>query len=762
MWASNKIILITGIILLASVALGVLVHYVFQPKPPHEYTTLSQISAYADTLPEFPKSDDSDWLDPRYKTFYEERSPTLFQRSLHAFGINQAESFSPRYLSTMVKYLTKQNHRIGLAANGKPSFIHIKAIKETKLYIFGDLHSAFHSLIRDLKYLEKLGVINDQLEVDEYSYLIFNGDVIDRSAYNIDTLILVATLMKKNPLNVFYVMGNHERNSRWLDFGLKRELVARGSLYSKQLVPFRNQIDDFFASLPEAIYVSGTEPDTNVIRIAFYDQQKLAYDETRLSTTFLHQDQRVMAYTFTAGSLGSSVIDVRSAFKSEEWQKINRIRHGLGLLDQDQGATVWAVLSSPITVNMAYLNFYDDAFAQVVIGDDIKRSTISLIFRDVRTKADFQIEAPSNLISARPSEEPTIPNTVKVGSTMSLVRGVPTVGQQVDRGLNLMVNRFNGDSNTTRNRIRLYVDNDDYVPRVASTNVSNFIKSGIKYLLLPTGTPTTLSYIDMVQDRDFAIFFPISGAAELRNPRFRKLVNFRAAYEDEVRALIATLAEEYGALKFAFFYQDDSYGRGPYLAAVAELARRGITNSLAMPYTRGSTSFEAQISQLQKSQPDALGFFSTATAAEEFIRQTGVTAIANTQLFAISFVGELTLRRFGKKHGLSFLFGSAVPNPKVSNTAIAKAYRKAMDYIQSDYDVFSFEAFIATGIFLHAIESLKGERITPNRVISTMEHMKNFDFNGILLNFNKNTRSLAKQVWLETDEDKEWKEYPVK
>jgi ABC-type branched-subunit amino acid transport system substrate-binding protein len=345
---------------------------------------------------------------------------------------------------------------------------------------------------------------------------------------------------------------------------------------------------------------------------------------------------------------------------------------------------------------------------------------------------------------------------------MSLVRGVPTMGQQAEIGLNLRINQYNSHARREDHTIRLYIDNDDYSPKLARANVKRYIDEGIKFLLMPIGTPTTLSYMDMVEDKDFGVFFPITGSMDLRKPNFRHVVHFRASYEDEVKALITALLKEYGALKFAFFYQDDAYGRGPLATAIQQLKRQGITNFLALPYTRGSVSFELQIRELEKNQPDALGFFATATATQELIRQMGVVPLANTQLFGISFVGELTLRRFAKRHGLNFLLGSSVPNPRVSSLPIAKSYRKAMDNINNNYDVFSFEAFIATSIFLKAIDSLGKKPLTPNNVISAMESMKNVNFQGLELNFNEKTRSLARKVWLESEESNHWKEFPIK
>src|SRR5690606_8783141 len=130
---------------------------------------------------------------------------------------------------------------------------------------------------------------------------------------------------------------------------------------------------------------------------------------------------------------------------------------------------------------------------------------------------------------------------INVASTMSLVRGVPTMGRQVQRGLDLSINAFNHHEKNLRHLLRLYVDNDDYVPKTARTNVIKYLDAKIPFLILPTGTPTTMAYIDMVKDKDMLVMFPITGSNGLRKPEYKNLIHFRATYEDEMRALISEL-----------------------------------------------------------------------------------------------------------------------------------------------------------------------------------------------------------------------------
>ncbi len=221
------------------------------------------------------------------------------------------------------------------------------------------------------------------------------------------------------------------------------------------------------------------------------------------------------------------------------------------------------------------------------------------------------------------------------------------------------------------------------------------------------------------------------------------------------------MKNEYGAGKFAFFYQDDSFGRGLLEAAKVELAKFGIENFLALPYARGSSSFSLQVQAFKDYSPDALGFFAIATATKEFIRHIGVDNLLSMNLFAVSAVGEVQLRRFLKGRGLSLLFGSAVPNPFIGQRPITVAYREAMKNDDNILGIASFEAYVATSLFLHGLAQVHSDSPTPDEVLKVFEGMKNVDFQGIKLGFNPATRSLAKEVFIETDESHLWREYPI-
>lgn len=752
------IVLISTVVL--SISLGITIRFIVARQITAPITMLSEIAAYAAELPEFPQSDDNDWTDPHFDAFNTQRDLSTWQKVALSFNLLKAPAWSPLFLAQQLKILSANNIKMGLA-DGKQSFIHLKAKPDTKIFIFGDVHAAFHSMIRDLQHLQSMAVLDNNLLVHKGNYLIINGDFIDRSAYSIDSLILLSLLLEKNPTNVFYIAGNHERDAHWQDYGLKRELVSRGYPYSRQAIPFKEEINNFFQTLPEAIYVSASDQSRDVLRIAFNEHLNLSYNEDTMSPAFLEQNEPIKIYSFTTNKSEGPSIDVRAAIKTEEWRISHRIQHGIGLLDQDHGATTWASLSSPIGAHKIFLNIHDDSFLEVCIKDSIEQSIIFSHFQDSRTLNGFENTEQRSLVFGGPAKELSHRPNIKIASSMSLIRGVPSMGKQALRGVNLAINQFNMDSINNNYTIRFYSNNDDYSPQAARKNVLESIDNSIRLFLLPTGTPTLMSYLDVIKKKEINVFFPITGAASLHTPTLENLIHFRSTYEQEVQALITTLVKEYGTLKFAFFYQDDSYGRGPFDEAIKLLKKFGISEYTALPYSRGAVSFKKQVELLKLSQADALGLFATATSSEEFIRQLGADFLSSTQLFGISFVGELRLRRFVERLGIKLMLASSVPNPRTFNEPIGVLYRQTMDKDNNSYDVFSFEAFVASSLFFHALNTVPKNELTLPKIMRALEKFAQKDFMGFPLHFNPKTRSVARYIWIEDNTKSNWSQLPI-
>lgn len=217
---------------------------------------LKDYQKIANDFEEFPLKDNEDLLSPNYNKSTIEKTTRGFSQIskniLHKVGLD-IEELSVSHFKKIIEYNTNIRESKGL---NQPHVLLDRLQSDEKFYIWGDLHGAFHSLMRTLKDLEKNNVINNNLQImNSRHFLVFNGNGIGRSPYNLETLSLIITLMLKNPENVIYLKGLHEEKRYWLNLGLRDELeiLARG--LSSEKTPLESLISRFFATLPETLYL---------------------------------------------------------------------------------------------------------------------------------------------------------------------------------------------------------------------------------------------------------------------------------------------------------------------------------------------------------------------------------------------------------------------------------------------------------------------------------------------------------------------------
>jgi len=715
------------------------------------FSTLSELQKYINDLKESPVTQ-VNWINPDYAAFHEKIS-RRFPSILRFFG--NKEDIALDLQTHLARYMAPFKH----SKITQKKIVKINS-DAARVFVWGDIHGAIHSIERCLTLLHEQNIINEQLEIIQPDhYFIFNGDAINRSAYNIEMLAVILSLLEKNPDKVFYTCGKEEANQYWRNFSLKQELRIRAKHLSNEQIPLGKEIDAFFATLPFAVYLSDPSHPTNVIRISHFSRTSEIIDEQKCGTFFTDTKPGISSYDIRKKEKSPEHIDVVALITTEDWKEIDLVKEGLVLLEQDLGSITWGVFSSRTQIYKEYSNFFDDAFASIQVATPIEKSTISLINRDSRTKDPFTMHEPLNIMSGMAAKDPRSYSgkpSIMIGSSMSLVQGVPVMGKMVKQGLMTRINKENREQGGVDGRIiRVIVKNDDYTPQKARANIKEFIKQGIDITFLQVGTPTLSAYLDLVQEKKLIALFPVTGAPFLYAPEYSRVIRYRASYEDEVRALINYSYARISDRIFTFFYQNDSYGLGPLEAAHQILDKLGIKEWIDVPYARGSPSLEEEATKIKLSGADTIGLFSTAQPTQELIRQIGIDQITNKEFIGISFLGEESFRQYISKHGVPITFGAVVPNPHLTKLEIVEEYRKEMKKNSYDYNVYSLEAYLGTAILIDAMKKIKGP-INQDSVTDMLTSIKNLDLQGLKLSYNPTRCDLAQYVYIELGDNQLW------
>ena len=236
------------------------------------FDTLKEITAYAAMIPSDTPNQSVEPYHPQFNKFHRAIPRLTEQPWLAKFGFRQ-HKLIPAF-KKLVQSITKQRELTGFFGDFVQKF-YIE--NETKWYIWGALHGAFHSLVRDLGELKKIHMLADDLSLLQTNiYLVFNGELINYGAYQIETLQVILKLAEKNPSRVLLIRGKSEQEGMWQKTNFSNELRTRLGVLGKK-IPLENEIGALFDTFAWAVYLLSTEGD--VARISCFEQHPLLQEK---------------------------------------------------------------------------------------------------------------------------------------------------------------------------------------------------------------------------------------------------------------------------------------------------------------------------------------------------------------------------------------------------------------------------------------------------------------------------------------------------
>lgn len=695
-------------------------------------------------------------FNPDYQIAYKRALPVGIQRALAAVGLwfERAceKKLGPCAGCVAINELIQKRELSGYVHK---HVLQVATKPGDHLILFGDLQGAFGSLVRSLDELERQGIIDDTLFIKKPGYfIIFNSNVIGRGVNSFQTLLLVATLLRNNPDTVFWIRGKYEEEDLLYKYGVGQYLSSLADLCDDAEVCL-SRIIRLISTLPLAVYIN-YDHGKGLLRFSGYGRSYEPINERKMGDFFQEPLRDPIAmYTITHTIPSSGSVHIRVLLQSIDGiDDFKRGNEGLALVDYSGGAIVWTPFSAPLLLHQKINNFFNDAFSIIELGSSLPMTSATLYTHDARSSEPFQLRKRYLLVSGEElNSQQTVEKAQKqqilLGTSLDLSRGVAFLGQQVKIGIMLVLDQANQRGGVHDKRVQCIVRDDGYSPQLARENIDALMKDEhIDIFPLTLGSSASMASLDLLKKGSVLFLFPITGAPLLRSPDFPGVINMRASYRDEVYALIPYLIEKLYLKRFAFFYQNDAYGQGPLEAAREILKSYGITQWTELPYIRNVTDFKTTIATLKESQPEALVFFSTPAATQELLRQVGVNVLASMRLCGLSPLVDGTFDKWVQNLGLHCIFSRIVPDPTTSDLSIAKEYRNSFNEAGLMLGDFSFEAFIGTSLLIEVMRSINGP-LTMQAVRSAFEAMKQYSFKGLEFSFDPQSRSLARNVWLD-------------
>jgi branched-chain amino acid transport system substrate-binding protein len=696
------------------------------------FATLPELQSYADKHPENVPIENEDPFYPDFSNFYYRERSNIFQRMLIKIGILKAQRWNPDSFKILIEKILAKHQQEDTSQKV------ITVPTDAQFIFFGDLYGAYHSLVRSLEELHRQGIIDQTLTIRRKNcYIIFLGNIINRSPYSLETLTVIAALLDKNPDRVICLQGEQETPGRWENYTMREQLQAYASnfLQSEDIqIPLSTLLNKFFTLLPKRVLIH--HKDTG--------------KETIFAVHREFSEEMLKPITTEALIMGSQAVEsVRSS--------------GLQYRGFFMSTPVWSLISCPVLAYRSFYIFHYDSFAILQIGETLEKSSIASYDQDIEKKDGF-IKKEYDLIYGIEIKNRSEINAIhvqkphRIGSSIPLQGGAGGSGTMYDQGLEVAVYNFNKMGGHKGIYVETAVFDDQLNPELARKNIEFLMKHYQVYTIILPGGPTIYSYLDLAKEGKIIILFPGGGDEEFRKPEY-KMIHFAPSYKQEVQALINYEIDQNKAKNFAFFFQNDEFGKAYLEPAHEVLKKRGITTWTDIPYTADQTDFKKEVELLRKANPDAIGFFAIPSQMQEFLAQVNADFFLGRNLFGIALSNNSSVQQFLEKIGIRMAFSSVVPNPR-GDLEILKDYRAAMDHIGYPYDAVSLEPFIGASIYLDAIKHMK-PGFTKEDILKYLESHKNYNFKGLMLTFNPKNRSYDQPVWINS-EDGRWFPYNVK
>ncbi len=353
------------------------------------------------------------------------------------------------------------------------------------------------------------------------------------------------------------------------------------------------------------------------------------------------------------------------------------------------------------------------------------------------------------IVEIRAEESGISDEHILFGQSAAFSGPVRELGKNMRIGIEAAFQEANARGGIHGRQITLLSLDDAYEPEAAIANTRRLIEQeGVFALIGAVGTPTSLSATPMAAAAGVPYIAPFTGAAFLREARWKNVINLRASYNQETEAMVARLTTDLGIKRIAVMYQDDSFGRAGYRGVRQALERRGMEPVAIGVYPRNTTAVKTGLLNLHSANPDAvilIGAYQPVATLIAWARHMGLDPVFMT----ISFVGSNALVKELGRGGAGVFVTQVVPFPTDNTLPVGIAYRRALTAHASGATpgFVSYEGYLAGRLAIAALERC-GREVDRTRFLNSLRSADTVDLDGFVLRYGANDNQGSDAVFL--------------
>ena len=286
--------------------------------------------------------------------------------------------------------------------------------------------------------------------------------------------------------------------------------------------------------------------------------------------------------------------------------------------------------------------------------------------------------------------------------------------------------------------LELVALDDGYEPEAAISNTFELIEENQVFALIgAVGTPTSRSAVPVAYEADVPYVAPFTGAAFLRESKWRNVINLRASYNQETEEMVARLTEDLGIDRIAVLYQDDSFGLAGLNGATRALERREMEPVSVGFYPRNTLAVKAALLKLRDDNPEAVIMVGAYQPVATFISWAKRIGLDDVVFITISFVGSNALANFLGTDGENVFVTQVVPFPTDDSVPIVRSYLDALVAydVESSPGWVSLEGYLAGRLAIEALRACGRDNVTRECFYNSIDSFEALELDEFALQF---------------------------
>ncbi|MGA2292514.1 ABC transporter substrate-binding protein [Bradyrhizobium sp.] len=350
---------------------------------------------------------------------------------------------------------------------------------------------------------------------------------------------------------------------------------------------------------------------------------------------------------------------------------------------------------------------------------------------------------------ARAAEIGVSPDRILFGQAAALDGPSSALGQGMRQGLLAAFAEVNATGGVHGRKLELISRDDGYDPDRSVAQTTRLIEEDKVFALIgAVGTPTAAATVPIAQARNVPFIGPFTGAAFLRAPELRNVVNIRASYGAEAEAWIKHLIEDLQVRNIAIFYQDDAFGRDGLAGVKRALEKRNMELTAEGTFERNTKAIGSALRTLKRTEPQAVVMVGPYGPCAEFIKlahRSGFYPI----FVNISFVGANALAKELGPEGKGVIVSEVVPFPWDASVKVVADYQAAVRALDPKLkpEFVSLEGYLA-GRLVASVLEMAGPEPTRAELLRLINDVGRFDISGDIMTFGPKAQDAPPKVFL--------------